>query len=418
MAKLITEAGKITAADTATGKVMITLITPGWGSSGYYSAEVLEQAATDGAFSVKTQMHIDHMTEAERRERPAGSLLTLAAGLTENAVWEPDYVDEETGNKGRLAAPALVGSRYRDIITEFKDFIGTSIAVGADVTIGEAEGRKGTIIEKLYPDPLNRVDFVTVAGRGGKVDKILEAAVRRIEEVTANDIREAISVAVRDAYQDDGVWVWVLDYDETNVWFSQETMGESKTWQQAYTMNGATAELTGDLIEVRRVTSYSPVETPAAEAAQDSPSAPAGVTENEKEPIVATIQIEESVHADLVAKSSRTTALEAEVSTATNRATTAEAGLSEANDAAAAAVVESAFTAAGITAPKTAARLAKGYPVKENGVLNTEALTADIAESIAELQVSNGAGSVRGVGHTADATESKTITDDMIVNEL
>ncbi|QFG09549.1 head maturation protease [Arthrobacter phage TripleJ] len=415
MPQLITEAGKITAADTATGKVMITLITPGWGSSGYYSAEVLEQAAKDRVFPVRTQQHIDHMTEAERRERPAGSLLTLAAGLTEDAVWDPDYVDEETGNRGRLAAPSLVGSRYRDIITEFKDFIGTSIAVGADVTIGEAEGRKGTIIQKLYPDSLNRVDFVTVAGRGGKVDKILEAAVRRIEEVTANDIRAAISTAVRDAYQDDGVWVWVLDHDDANVWFEQESADASKTWQQAYTLNGNTAELTGDLVEVRRVTSYVPIQAPAAES-KDSPPVPAGVTENEKEPIMATIQIEEAEHRNLIAQSSRATALESEVSTATERATVAEAALQESNDSAAAALVASALEAVGISAPKTAARLAKGYPVKENGALDTAAFTADLAESIAELQVANGAGTVRGLGDTV--TESKTISDDDVVNAL
>lgn len=128
------------------------------------------------------------------------------------------------------------------------------------------------------------------------------------------------------------------------------------------------------------------------------------------------IQIEESVHADLIEKSSRTTALEAELTTVTARATTAEAGLTEANDAAAAAVVEAAFTAAGISAPKTAARLSKGYPVKENGVLDSEALATDVAESIAELQAANGAGHVRGLGDTV--TESKTITDDDVVNAL
>ena len=111
-----------------------------------------------------------------------------------------------------------------------------------------------------------------------------------------------------------------------------------------------------------------------------------------------------------------TTALEAELTTVTARATTAEAGLTEANDAAAAAVVEAAFTAAGISAPKTAARLSKGYPVKENGVLDSEALATDVAESIAELQAANGAGHVRGLGDTV--TESKTITDDDVVNAL
>jgi hypothetical protein len=404
MPKLITEAGTLSTA-AGPGKLLIQLITPGWGSSGYYSPKLLEQAAADKVFAKGTQMHIDHMSSTERREQPAGSVKTLAAVLTEDATWDGE----------RLVAEAMLGSQYRDVITEFAEYIGTSIAAGADVTIGEAEGRKGTIVEKLYPDALNRVDFVTVAGRGGKVEKVLESIAGRAEEATANDTRAAISAAVTDAYQDDGVWVWVLDYDDTNVWFSQESASESKTWQQAYTLNGATAELTGDLVEVRRVTSYTPV-TPAQES-KDSPSAPAGVTENEKEPIVATIQIEESVHADLVEKSSRTTALEAEVSTATERATTAEAGLTEANDAAAAAVVEAAFSTAGINAPKTAARLSKGYPLKENGVLDAGALATDVAESIAELQVANGAGTVRGVGHT-DATESKTITDDDVVNAL
>lgn len=403
MAKLIHEAGTLSTA-AGPGKLLIQLITPGWGSSGYYSPELLEQAAADKVFAKGTQMHIDHMSSTERREQPAGSVKTLAAVLTEDAVWDGE----------RLVAEAMLGSQYRDVITEFAEYIGTSIAAGADVTIGEAEGRKGTIVEKLYPDPLNRVDFVTVAGRGGKVEKVLESIAGRAVEATANDVREAISTVIRDAYQDEGVWVWVLDYDDSNIWFAQESANEAKTWQQAYTINDVTVELTGDLVEVRRVTNYVPI-TPATEST-DSPSGPAGVTENEKEPTVATIQIEESVHADLVEKSSRTTALEAELTTATTRATTAEAGLTEANDAAAAAVVEAAFTAAGITAPKTAERLSKGYPVKENGVLDAETLAADVAESIAELQASNGAGKVRGLGDTV--TESKTISDDDVVNAL
>ena len=403
MAKLIHEAGTLSTA-AGPGKLLIKLITPGWGSSGYYSPELLEQAATDKVFAKGTQMHIDHMSATERREQPAGSVKTLAAVLTEDAVWDGEG----------LVAEAMLGSQYRDVITEFAEYIGTSIAAGADVTIGEAEGRRGTIIEKLYPDPLNRVDFVTVAGRGGKVEKVLESIAGRAEEATANDTRAAISTAIRDAYQDQGVWVWLLDYDDQHVWFEQESADESKVWQQTYTLNDITVELTGDLVEVRRVTSYVPV-TPATEAATDSPSGPAGVTEGKETPM-GHIQIEESVHADLIEKSSRTTALEAELTTVTARATTAEAGLTEANDAAAAAVDEAAFTAAGISAPKTAARLSKGYPVKENGVLDSEALATDVAESIAELQAANGAGHVRGLGDTV--TESKTITDDDVVNAL
>jgi hypothetical protein len=71
--------------------------------------------------------------------------------------------------------------------------------------------------------------------------------------------------------------------------------------------------------------------------------------------------------------------------------------------------VASALEAVGLTAPKTAARLAKGYPVKENGALDKDALAESVAESVAELQVSGGAGTVRGAGDsTAPAQEAVT----------
>lgn len=412
MTKMITEAGTLTT--TSTGRLEITLITPGWGSSGYYSAEMLEQAAADRVFARGTQMHIDHMGASERIENSAGSLRTLAAVLTEDAAWDPDYVDGETGGKGRLKAESMLGSQYREMVTEFADYIGTSISAGADVTIGEAEGRKGQIVEKLYPDKLNRVDFVTVAGRGGRIDAVLEAAVTRIAEATANDTRDALSVAVRDAYGADGVWLWVLDYDDTNVWFTQESEDETHTWQQAYTMADSTATLSGDLVEVRRVVSYTPITPPATEAAKDSPPVPAGVTENQEEATMATIDDKEL--ATLRESAGRATVAESELTAATERATTAEAALQESNDSAAANLVTAALAEAGITAPKTAARLSKGYPVKENGALDSAKLGEEVAEAIAELAESNGAGSVRGLGHTA--VESKTVTDDDIVNAL
>lgn len=126
--------------------------------------------------------------------------------------------------------------------------------------------------------------------------------------------------------------------------------------------------------------------------------------------------IDDKELADLRESASRATTAEADITTATERATRAETALTLANDKAAAAVVEAAFTAAGITAPKTAARLSKGYPVDESGVLDTTKLSDEIAESLAELQVANGAGTVRGLGDTV--TESKTYSDDDVVNAL
>lgn len=401
----ITEAGTLTT--TGTGRLEITLITPGWGSSGYYSAEMLEQAAADKVFPRGTQQHIDHMGASDRIENSAGSLRTLAAVLTEDAVWDPDYVDEETGKKGRLKSEAMLGSQYRDMITEFADYIGTSISAGADITIGEAEGRKGQIVEKLYPDRLNRVDFVTVAGRGGRIDAVLEAAVKRIEEATANDTRDALSAAVRDAYGADGVWLWVLDYDETNVWFTQETQDEAHTWQQAYTLANSVATLTGDLVEVRRVISYTPITPPApSEESKNSVTDPAAVTER-KEPTVATTQIEEAELATLKQDAGRVTALEAENKQLRENAVKADA----------AKIVAEAFD--GIDAPKTIKRLSESFTLKEDGTLNADALKAEAEESAAEWKTAHGEGQVRGVGESAPVTESKkSISDDDIVGVL
>jgi len=128
--------------------------------------------------------------------------------------------------------------------------------------------------------------------------------------------------------------------------------------------------------------------------------------------------IDDKELAALRESASRATAAEADITTATERATRAETALTTANDTAAAAVVEAAFAAAGISAPKTAARLSKGYPVDESGALNTEALAAEIAESIAELQVAGGAGTVRGVGHTSGVKEAADVADADVLTAL
>lgn len=47
-----------------------------------------------------------------------------------------------------------------------------------------------------------------------------------------------------------------------------------------------------------------------------------------------------------------------------------------------------------------------------------ETLKANAVEAAAEIAVSNGAGTPRGVGQTSKVSESKTITDDDIVNAL
>lgn len=392
------------AAGVLTGsRQLVTLITPGFGSSGHYSPEVLEQAAKDVAFPKGTQMHMDHDGEMARYEQPAGSVTRLAAVLTEDARWEPGWVDSTTGAKGRLVAEANVFTQWRTFLAEAAEYIGTSISAAATFTKGEVEGRKVDVVEKIHPSPLNRVDYVTVAGRGGRISAVLESANHIVSETVANDVEQWLSQAVRAAHNTDNSWVYLDGHDDAFAYFRND----GRLYRQEYTLDGVNVSLNGTPVEVRRRTEYDPV-TPAAEAAPDSPSNSAGVTTMKEAATMATTTIEEAELATLKESSGRVPALETAAETATSRATVAEGALTESNDTAAAAIVTAALAEAGINAPKTAARLSKGYPVKENGAIDVEALATDVAESVAELQVANGAGSVRGVGGTA-ATE-KVVT--------
>lgn len=169
MPKQITEAAAAPAA-ASPGRIQVGLITPGWGSSGYYSPQVLESAAADKVWPKGTHIFFDHPGEAEMYDRPERSVRDLAAVLTEDASWDGT----------QLSAPADVIGPYRDLVTDpvFVEAVGMSIRASAEQTAGEAEGRKGMIIDRLVEGI--SVDLVTRAGRGGKVLAVLESS--RAEE--------------------------------------------------------------------------------------------------------------------------------------------------------------------------------------------------------------------------------------------
>ncbi|MET4059955.1 hypothetical protein ABIB35_001500 [Arthrobacter sp. UYP6] len=392
MSKLITES-TVAPTKTGPGRVLLELITPGQGSSGYYSPEVLEQAAKDKVFPRGTQSHINHDTEPERHDRPAGDLRNLVGVTLEDA-----YIKD-----GKLVAETRISSAWKDFVEEFHEFIGASINAQAEVS------EDGLTIERILPSPFNRVDFVTVAGRGGRVAEVLESAKVienrsiRATETTANDVESYLRAAVRDAHRTEDDYAWMQDYDDAAVYFDKQ----GRTFKQAYSIAGVNVTLQGEPLEVRRRVEYDPVSVPAAESApKDSPPNPAGVTENRKEPIVATTNIEESELSALRADASRAAALEADNKALREAAVKAEA----------AKIVAEAFD--GVEAPKTAARLAESFKLTADGQLDAAALKAEAEESAAEWKVAHGAGSVTGVGDTTSVTESKTRTDDDIINAL
>jgi hypothetical protein len=397
---VITEAAAAAAAES--GRMRIQFISPGWGSSGYYSPHVLEQAVTDRVIPAGTQMYADHPTQTEDLERPVRSIKDLMAVTVEDAL---------LGDDGALVGDVQVVPQWRDLLETVRDSIGVSIRGSAtDIVEGEAEGRRGGLIEGLVA-PVLSVDFVTRAGRGGKILPLLESArVNKraighgIAEATVNDTREALQTVLKDTYGGDKVYVWVRDFDDTTVWFEVESDTDSGCYGQSYTQGDAGAvSLTGDRTEVRVSTTYVPVRpggtTPTTESEEDT---------------MPHIQIDEAEHTRLVAEAGRVTALEAERDTAVTERDQLRLENARLNARESAAThARSRVTTANATLPtatvdRIVAAATASVPLTESGQLDTTALdtavdTARTAEEtyLAGLAEAAGVGSITGFGGAA-----------------
>jgi hypothetical protein len=146
----------------------LKVIAPGWGSSGYYPAAVLERDGSN-AFPAGTKMFWNHPTVEEAAARPERDLRDLAAELITPATW-----DGKAAEGPGLYAEAKVFGGYKDALQELAPHIGVSIRASGKARSGEAEGRRGAIVESIVAG--KSVDFVTQAGAGGKVLELFEAA--------------------------------------------------------------------------------------------------------------------------------------------------------------------------------------------------------------------------------------------------
>lgn len=147
------------------GRFPIQVITPGQGSSGYYTPAVCEAAAS--LVQRGTPMYLDHPRESDQFERPERSLRDLAAVFTEAGHWDPE--------RQAVIAEAQVFAPYREVITEMAPYIGVSVLADGKIVEGALPGGgRGKVVESI--DRIQSVDFVTKAGRGGKVLALLESA--------------------------------------------------------------------------------------------------------------------------------------------------------------------------------------------------------------------------------------------------
>jgi hypothetical protein len=249
----LTEAGAHTEIleRNADGSMLIQVITPGWGSSGYYATEVLEAAGKAKVWPKGTHMYFDHPTATEAADRPERSVKDLAATLTEDARWD-------SSRKALIARAEPVGLGKTVFADEaFRKAVACSVRASAEMEIGEAEGRSGWIVEKIHAGTQNSVDFVTHAGRGGMILESARAAMEAGE--LDSDRRDKFRNAVRDAYASDGVDVWVEDYDDTTVYWDRWGGDDPGTFSQAYKETDDAVELVGDPVQVRVKRTYVPI---------------------------------------------------------------------------------------------------------------------------------------------------------------
>jgi len=162
---------------------VVKLIAPGFGSSGYYPADVLKR---DGPNVFKAGLHnfVDHPTAIEEKERPEGSINRLASVLTEDATWKDDYQGHGPG----LYSKVKVNDVFGEFLNGFSSNIGMSIRASGKVRMGEIDGRKGPIVESITA--AKSVDYVTLPGCGGKVLDLMESAKTRLTESGENTMAD------------------------------------------------------------------------------------------------------------------------------------------------------------------------------------------------------------------------------------
>lgn len=138
------------------------LITEGVGSSGKYSAEVLQR---DGATALPagTQIFLNHIGESEYWERSGSrDVKDIIGRTTEAAVWDESLLG--------LAADIEIFPHAKELVESVWEHVALSIEASGVVT-------DDGVVESLVYSPLNAVALVPVGGRGGKVAALYEGYV-------------------------------------------------------------------------------------------------------------------------------------------------------------------------------------------------------------------------------------------------
>lgn len=241
----IVEATKGKVKSEGNGIFLLKIISEGQGSSGYYTREMLEKYGP-AVFTKGTLSYANHSTEKELSE--GRDINKIVGKLHEDA-----FVEDDEDGKASVWAKYKVRPQWIEFVEEFKDSIGASIFVTGEASEQEIDGQKTLVVESLdADDPYKSVDLVAAAGRGGKVERMLEAY-KATEQFTNSDKQQALHAAVNEAYDH---YVWVTDFTEDEAYVDVD----GTYYAIPYTVNDAVVTLdTENAVEVRRETQYIPI---------------------------------------------------------------------------------------------------------------------------------------------------------------
>lgn len=140
------------------GSRRVRLISPGTGSSGIYSAEMLNKYMAE-ALPKGTLVYLDHTGWSDEMEREGTRSIKDVAG---KFVSDPVYEANAPEGEG-----SYVNIKFKRVVEQDLEDIGDAVGVSIEVHAGRKD-EFGNIVEMHY-DPLNALALVPVPGRDGRI---------------------------------------------------------------------------------------------------------------------------------------------------------------------------------------------------------------------------------------------------------
>lgn len=159
--KLLTESSsaKLTLAED--GTIPVVLITPGKGSSGYYSEDVIKRDCAE-AWPAGSHSYVNHIKPGETRDPEK-----MIGVLAEDAHWD----DAKGGAVSRLKP----FKHWAPFVEEIAPHAALSISAKGTGKVEEMDGESVYVVESIAPGIINTVDLVSYAGRGGHFTESAQA---------------------------------------------------------------------------------------------------------------------------------------------------------------------------------------------------------------------------------------------------